>query len=126
MNLSEGKSITCIIIRNKLNESEYSDENFRKDEFLLLSLRNSIIKNSQQHFFSHSDNRLHIPYTLGINYSTEANKWVKDSRDLLMENCKLSNESILNNIIKEFNIDHYQSIGKNFKLNEHSGFSYEK
>lgn len=125
MNLSEGKSITCVIIRNKLNEPEYADENFGKDEFLLLSLRNSIIKNSRQHFFGNSDRNLNIPYILGINYFTEATKWVHESKDIFANSYKLSNESIVDNLIKEFNINQYQSLGKNFKFNEQTGFSFE-
>ena len=116
--------ITCVIIRNKLNE--YDDEIFRRDEFLQMSLKNSIIKNASQHFISHSHQLLKIPFSLGVNYSTENNRWVDKSDNLMLKSTLLMNESVLNNLVKELHIDQYQSLFEKFKTVDQSGFSYEK
>ena len=51
--------------RNKLNEEKYSDSKLHKNEFIELSLKNSLIKNAKQHFLLSNLHKIGIPLMLG-------------------------------------------------------------
>jgi hypothetical protein len=133
LNLRENNLVTCLIVRNKLNEPGYKNMNIKKNQFLFLSFKNSLIKNAKQHFISIEDQSTKIPYILGMNYSAETNKWIDNTKDIMLKNSSLMNESILKNLCNELKINEFETIingdEEHFfsqKKNESSGFSFEK
>lgn len=132
MVIKEGTTVTCLIIRNKLTENKYVDSKLQRDEFLQLSLKNSIIKDAKQFYISQSEQDVKIPFLLGMNYTNENNKWIDKTKDLMLNDTSLMNESITRNLINNLDIKEYSSldVGVNniysYKVNAKSGFSYEK
>ena len=57
--------INCLVVRNKIQDSKYKSEDLKTDEFLQLSLKNSLIKNAKQYFLMDYLFQLQIPLMLG-------------------------------------------------------------
>ena len=122
-NLKENTKITCLIVRNKLNETKYKNEKFTKKDFLQLSLKNTLINNAKQYFIPNYLNLLNMPFILGISYTSEKGKWI-DNKNIIKDSL-YNNESILQNIINELEINQFGNFEKN-KNNLITGFSYER
>lgn len=113
------------MIRNKLNESKYENEPLRKNEFLQLSFKNSLIKNAKQHFLLDSLNQIKIPLILGVSSCPSLTD--QDGPNVNEPNSK--NEAVLLNLLNDFEIDQYSRDFRNiysFQTNDKTGFSYEK
>jgi hypothetical protein len=57
--------VNCLIVRNKLQESKYKSDHLKNNEFIQLSLKNSLIKGAKQHFLADYLIQLQIPLILG-------------------------------------------------------------
>jgi hypothetical protein len=127
--LKEGVIVNCMIVRNKLTELKYKNEQFKRDEFLQLSLKNSLIKGAKQHYLHDYLAKLNMPLILGISKIAENDSWI-DNRTVVRDHL-YNNETILNNLISELDINQYGLYrlaynNYSFKSNAESGFSYEK
>lgn len=124
--------INCLIVRNKLNEIHYFNENFFNDDFLQLSLKNSIIKKSSQYFISEHLNALKIPFILGIDKTCQINNEI--NQNILAPDHLLNDERLLYSLINDLKINEYGSLirkidkskDEGFKTNKECGFKFEK
>jgi hypothetical protein len=121
--LREGSLINCIIVRNKLSELKYKNENLKRDEFLQLSLKNTLIKNSKQYYLHDYLKELAIPVLLGVDNISENGKWI-DNKTLLKDHI-YNNETILSNLLSDLKINQF-GLRAVYKTNSESGFTYEK
>jgi hypothetical protein len=119
--------LNCIIVRNRLTELKYKNEKLRKDEFLQLSLKNTLIKSAKQYYLHDYLKSLNMPIILGVNNLSETGKWI-DNRTIVKD-LVYNNETILSNLIQELDIKQYGSFRGSFhsyKNNIETGFTYEK
>jgi hypothetical protein len=126
--LKEGVNLNCLIVRNKLSELKYKNEKFMRDDFLQLSLKNTIIKSAKQYFVHDFMNKLGIPLFLGISQlAEEKGKWIDDG--LILKDQIYNNEILLSNLMKDFDIKQYGLCYTgvcSYKQNNESGYSYER
>ncbi len=123
MNLKIGNKLNAIIVRNKLNESRYMKDNLERQDFLQLSLKNTLIKNAKQYYISDYARSMNVPYRLGIDYTSENGKWIDNKQ--IFKNSIYNNEIILQNIISDLKLYEFGT-GCTYKSNLESGFSYDR
>ncbi len=123
MNLKVGNKLHALIVRNKLNESRYNKDDLGRQDFLQLSLKNTLIKNAKQSYISDYARNMNVPYRLGIEYASENGKWIDNKK--LFKNSIYNNEIILQNLISDLKLLEFGTFCK-YKTNLESGFSYDK
>jgi hypothetical protein len=126
--LKEGVLIDCVIVRNKLQELKYKNEKLKRNEFLQLSLKNTIIKDAKQYYLHDYLVDLNMPIILGLNTELNTGQWIDNKT--IQKDLIYNNESILSNLLIELEIKQYglaKTNGKySYKTNSESGFTYEK
>lgn len=131
--LKIGTLVNCLTVRNKLNESKYKNEDIKNNEFLQLSLKNSLIKGAKQYFLIDYLNHLQIPLFLGklflssgVNHLTSTGKWAENQ--IIIKDNTYNNETILPEIVKDLGIKEFGSLFSTsaIKDNQTTGFCYEK
>jgi hypothetical protein len=115
--------LTCLIVRNKLNEARYKNDKLGKADFLQLSLKNTIIKNAKQYYLTDYSRALNLPYRLGIKYTSENGKWIDNEH--IFKDSIYNNEMILQNLLNDLKLIEFGSRCQ-YKTNLESGFSYDK